>query len=96
METISFIFCAISFGALGFVLGKLNKETVVLNESSAPRVVVNLPADAKILPQMDGDKVIAGERAILWYSVYCKATDDGSVAFAADDADQAVETVFGS
>lgn len=95
METI-FFFCSILFFVIGFVLGKLNKKDILPSENSAPRVVVNLPADAKILPQMDGDKVIAGERAILWHSVYCKAIDDGSVAFAVDDANQAVETVFGS
>lgn len=60
-----------------------------------PRVIVNMPADAKILPQMAGDKVIAGERAVLWYSVYCKAMENGYKDYAADDANQAVVSVFG-
>lgn len=62
----------------------------------APQVVVNMPADAKPLSVLDDHpKVVGGDRATLWYTVYHETYLTSSARAAADAADRAVLTVYG-
>lgn len=64
-----------------------------------PQVIVNMPANAKALqalPHPAGDaKIISGDRAILWWTVYSAALEHHR-DYPADDARRAIEACYGS
>ncbi len=64
---------------------------------SSPEIVVYLDKDAKrpaTLPLPDG-KIVTGERAALWWTVFEKAIETEDSDDATYAANEAVETVFG-
>lgn len=63
--------------------------------SSRSAVVVNVPADYKPLATMPKDtKVLANEKAILWWTVYSAAIDHHR-EYPTSDATQAIQAVYG-
>ncbi len=86
---------ALSFGIgviFGWLKGRDGKPMIELPEE--PRVIVNLPKDGASFAQMDGDRVIVGEEAVVWVEVYKEALRMGRGSWATDDANEAIETCF--
>lgn len=91
--------------ALGAIVGAyLGRAALSIDTATSlgaapvkPSVVVNVPADYRPLPSLSTDaKVISGEKAVLWYSVYCKTmeTDYEDSNDAIRAANEAVSKVF--
>lgn len=78
---------------VGFHLATFKSS--VDGSSSGPSIVVNVPANWKPIDALPPTQ-IEGARAQLWYTVYQAAIDDNEFAHAADDANAAVDKVFGS
>jgi hypothetical protein len=82
---------------VGVLLAGLVAFSLGLYVHRHPLVVVNMPADAKPLAQLPADKVLAGDRAVLWWTVF-KCTLDknpGWIGLSVHAADRAVEEVYG-
>lgn len=64
---------------------------------SPPQVVVQMPQDAEPLSQLPPNtKVVAGDRAVLWWTVYSRTLQDLSNSdWARFAADAAVDKVYG-
>lgn len=73
----------------------------VVISSKEPQIIVNLPQDAKPLEQLPtpikrDTKVIEGDRAVLWWTVYYYSMEKGvDTAYARYNANSAVENVYG-
>lgn len=71
---------------------------ISLAPSQKPQVVVYLDKDAKqpaMLPIPEASH-LHGERAALWWTVFCKSIDHGTqTAYASNRATEAVEAVYG-
>lgn len=82
---------------IGFLLIVL-MMLLVANSNRQPRIIVNMPADAKPLSRLTepGDKVIGSDRAVLWWTVYKASLDNHADCYISKDvADQAVKNVYG-
>lgn len=64
---------------------------------SEPRVIAIVPADYKPLEpfMVDGKPALMGPRALLYWSVYCKAMDDMDVDDPRAHAHDALRSVYG-
>ncbi len=71
---------------------------IVALPTGRPQIIVNMPADAKPLATLaqPGDKVVGPDRAVLWFTVFESARKQTLATSAAQLADQAVNTVYGS
>lgn len=70
----------------------------VLTTGNKPQVIVNMPKDAvpleSLAPLPEGTKIVSEERAVLWWTVYKCAMDNGWKSYASYDANQAVHAVY--
>lgn len=91
------------FLAIAFVLGILvgwhaRKDFSITSPSdSSPRVVVNVPADYKALESLmvDGKPALVGPRALLYWTIWKAANDDGDFQSPGACASKAVRDVYG-
>lgn len=85
-------FCALTLANLFAVL-----LIAGIASNKKQSVVVNMPADAQPLSQLETDtKIIGPEKAVLWWTVYRATLDKGwSSDSSAHSADRAIETVYG-
>ncbi len=68
----------------------------VARTPAAPQVILQMPGDLKGLAKLDEHaKVVAGDRATLWFSVYSAGLKAGWNQSAIDAANAAVDTVYG-
>lgn len=97
----------------GFLFGmfigwRCDKSAPPISAPPSPRVVVNVPADFKVMEpiMVDGKPAVIGPRALLFYTVYTAAinafTCDGADPLSTDEefeayesAARAVEKVYG-
>jgi len=63
--------------------------------TQSPRVIVNIPADSKPLQSLPDDKVVSGDKAVLWWTVYKATLDKGWSSDAATiAAERAIKSVY--
>ncbi len=106
MSTTDLIISHIGVAACGLLLGgfiatayaefrRVSEGATTVSEE--PRIVVNVPADYKPLQTLDGQEVVIGEKAVLWWTVFNKTinTDYETASDAVDAANAAVDKVYG-